>query len=73
MNICDHTQPIHTALRAAVHGGSFTSLVRFISLQLRLYVDVPPPAKFIDDAGHQWALLSSDPVGDGFACTYERI
>lgn len=65
--------PIHTALRAAVHGGSFTGLVRFLSMQLRLHLDVVPPHKFVDDNGYQWALLSSDPVGDAWICTYERM
>ena len=64
---------LHRALRAAVEGSSTTNLVRFLSIQIRLYLDEKPVAKFRDAKEREWVLLASCPVGDGWACTYERV
>ena len=64
---------IHRALRAAVEGSSTTQLVRFLSLQIRLYLDEKPVANFRDAKDREWVLVAHSPVGDGWACTYERV
>jgi hypothetical protein len=67
--------PVHTALRAAVGGGNFTSILRLLSVKLFVRMEVEPPQRFIDAAGFKWILNSSEANGDKtlWNCVYERI
>lgn len=70
MTTCDHNQPIHTALRAAVHGGSFTSLVRFLSLKMRVICYETPPIGFYDERGNHWIRRDCEQFDDYWICEY---